>query len=77
MSKAQKQLHQFKSLAKKFEPLIDEIRTCTNPARRIELLQRMRLLIDETDSYVVASLDQENQQPRPANANLMSEESAS
>ncbi len=65
------------STLKRFDALVDEIRTCKNSERRIELLQRMRLLIDEIDELIFTSLDRENKQARVANPKLISEESAS
>ena len=77
MSKTQQQLQQFESLANKFETLAGEMRTCHNPKRRIELLQRMKILIDQIDGQILTSLNQENKKDRLANPNLVPQESAS
>jgi hypothetical protein len=71
-----KQLQRFESLANKFEILAAEMRTCKNPERRIELLQRMKVLINEIDGVIFKSLNRENKQARLANPSLTPEESA-
>jgi hypothetical protein len=79
MSKTQQQLKQlqpFESLANEFETLAAEMKTCTNPERRIELLQRMKVLIDEIDGVIFKSLNRENKQARLPNPSLTPEESA-
>ena len=70
-----KQLQRFESLANKFEILAVEMRTCKNPERRIELLQRMKVLINEIDGVIFKSLNRENKQARFANSTLIPEES--
>jgi len=70
-------IRRFEAVTKRFDTLVDEIRTCKNSERRIELLQRMRLLIDEIDELIFTSLDRENKQARRANPNLIPEEFAS
>lgn len=71
-----KQLQQFESLANKFETLAAEMNTCKNPERRIELLQRMKVLIDEIDGVIFTSLNREKKQTLLANSSRISEESA-
>ena len=69
-------LQQFESLATEFEILAFEMSTCTNPARRIELLQRMKILIDEIDGVIFMSLTrQQHKQARRANPSLVPEQS--
>ena len=77
MSDIQQQFRQFESLANQFETLAIEMRACLNLERRIELLQRMKVLIDEIDSQVYASLNQENKRLQLVNPNpnLIPEES--
>jgi len=46
----------FKRLADKFEALVLEVGISNNdPERRLELLQRMKVLTDEMDGHVLAS----------------------
>jgi hypothetical protein len=76
MSDTLQQLQQFESLANKFETLAGEMKTCKNPERRIELLQRMKVLIDEIDGVIFMSLNRENKQARLHNPSLIPEGSA-
>ena len=75
MSHTLRQLQQFESLANAFETLAAEMRACKNTERRIVLLRRMKVLIDEIDGHIF-TLDRENKQPRLANPNLIPEESS-
>ena len=76
MLNTQKQLERFDFLANKFEDLAEEMRACKNPERRIELLQRMKALIDEIDGVILMSLNRQNKQARLTNSSLIPEESA-
>lgn len=60
-------------LTAEFETVAAEIRICLNPKRRIELLKRMKILIDRIDDQIFASLNQ----PRVADPKLILQESAS
>jgi hypothetical protein len=70
-------LQRFEAVTKRFDTLVDQIRTCKNSERRIELLKRMRLLIDEIDELIFTSLDRENKQARLVNPKLSPDASAS
>ena len=76
MSDTLQQLQQFESLANNFETLAGEMKTCKNPERRIELLQRMKVLIDEIDGVIFMSLNRKNKQARLHNPSLIPEGSA-
>jgi hypothetical protein len=69
-------LQQFEWLATKFETLAFEMRTCTNPQRRIELLQQMKILIDEIDGVIFMSLTRQHKQSRRVNPNVVPEQTA-
>jgi hypothetical protein len=76
MSHTLQKLQQFELLTNKFETLAAEMNTCKNPERRIELLQRMKVLIDEIDGVILMSLNRQNKQARLASSSLIPEESA-
>jgi hypothetical protein len=52
----------FKRLSDKFEALVLEMGKCGDPKRRSELLQRMKIVIDEIDGLIFTSLDRESKQ---------------
>jgi len=56
---------QFDSLAAEFETLAVAMRDCESPDRRIVLLQRMRIVIEEIDGQIFGSLNRDNQQTLP------------
>jgi hypothetical protein len=69
MSHTKQKLQQFELLANKFETLAAEMNACKNPERRIELLQRMKVLIDEIDVLIFTSLHRETMEARVADSN--------
>jgi hypothetical protein len=50
---------QFTSLASEFDTLAVAIRSCKNSDRRLVLLQRMGVVIEEIDGQILASLNPE------------------
>jgi hypothetical protein len=50
---------QFNSLAAEFDTLAVAMRGCKNSDRRLALLQRMRVVIEEIDGQIVTSLNPE------------------
>jgi hypothetical protein len=49
---------QLKPLSDEFETLVLEMGGSEDPERRLELLQRMKALVDEIDELIFASLNQ-------------------
>jgi hypothetical protein len=50
---------QFNSLATEFETLAVAMRGCESPDRRVVLMQRMRVVIEEIDEQIFSSLNQD------------------
>ena len=68
--------HRFQQLSESFDALVLEVANCKEPQLRIELLQRMKILIDEIDGLIYVSLNRDAQQARLTNLKLSPDSSA-
>jgi hypothetical protein len=66
---------QFKPLSDNFEALLLEIESSEGPERRLELLQRMKALIDEIDELIFTPSDQQANDAHLTDADLTADSS--